>query len=430
MKLSNFAIIVLIFCTVLIVYHFSIPTVADSRWNIPTAMSIIDEGNTDLDEYKQLLEDNDYYQIEVINGHYYSRFPIGPSVIAVPFVLFYNFFRNFDESIKTTIPSNFEAGISSVIVALTAVFIFLVTRISIKRVFYAAMPALLFAFCTSAWSIAGLALWQHTPSILMLTIALYFILLEKTKPGIIQYASIPLAFSYVVRPTNSISIILLTLYIVIQYRKYLIRYLLWSLVIAIPFIVFNLAVYGSFLSNYYQPNRLGSNQNILVALAGNLISPSRGLIIFSPVLLFAILGIWLKIKSRQFERLDYFIIGIIVFHWFTISTFDPWWAGHTFGPRFFTDLIPYFIYFIIPVFSFLAEQRSAWNPVIISVLVITATFSLFVQHRGATCEQVQDWNVHPNIGDNQQRLWDWGDISFSSGIRHNLFNCKKNWTEP
>jgi hypothetical protein len=58
----------------------------DSKWSIPTALSIIKEGNTDLDEYKEMLEKSNYDAIERIDGHYYTLYPIGVSIIAIPFV--------------------------------------------------------------------------------------------------------------------------------------------------------------------------------------------------------------------------------------------------------------------------------------------------------------------------------------------------------
>lgn len=431
MKTSRltFILIALIISAVVLVDHFSVPVVADSRWTIPTSLSIIEEGNIDLDEFGQLLQRNDFYEIEEIGGHYYSTFPVGSSILALPMVLGFKLFSGFDDSIQE-IPKYTEVFISSIFVAITAVLLFLIARKRIKNELLAAVPALVFAFCTSAWSIAGSALWQHSPSMMLLALALYMIISAEETPRIIQFASLPLAFAYVVRPTNAIPIALLTIFVLFQYRRFFLRYLLWGLTVAVPFVTFNLLVYGSILSNYYLPQRLGSNSSLFEALAGNLISPSRGLFIFSPVLLFAILGMAIKIRKGDFQSLDFFLAGIIILHWIVISTFDPWWAGHSFGPRFFTDILPFLIYFLIPFVSYLGEQGTIWKKALAATFVVFALFSLIVQHRGATCEQVQDWNVHPDVYENQERLWDWSDIPYMSGIYHNLFRCEKNWSQP
>ncbi len=128
--------------------------------------------------------------------------------------------------------------IASIIVALTAVVIFLIARLSLP-VKQSLLAAFIFAFCTSAWSTASRALWQHGPSMLMLSISLFLILLSRQKPALIQYASIPLAYSFVIRPTNAISVVLLTAFVIIVQRKFLFRYFLWSLIIAFPFFLIN-----------------------------------------------------------------------------------------------------------------------------------------------------------------------------------------------
>src|SRR5207253_9523971 len=70
-----------------------------------------------------------------------------------------------------------------------------------------ALPALglaaLFAFGTSALSVASRGLWQHGPSMLLLAIALYLFVRAGTKPELTAFASIPLALAYAVRDRKS-----------------------------------------------------------------------------------------------------------------------------------------------------------------------------------------------------------------------------------
>src|SRR5262245_36617778 len=59
---------------------------ADSRWSLPTAVSLLDEGNFDLDEYPPVLEARGFYFTEQVNGHYYTVYPFGASILAAPAV--------------------------------------------------------------------------------------------------------------------------------------------------------------------------------------------------------------------------------------------------------------------------------------------------------------------------------------------------------
>ena len=74
------AIVVLVF-----VAHFGgIITSYDSRWSIPTARSIVHEGNTDLEEYRTRIaaDPGSQYALELVNGRYHAASPLGVSLIA------------------------------------------------------------------------------------------------------------------------------------------------------------------------------------------------------------------------------------------------------------------------------------------------------------------------------------------------------------
>jgi len=90
--LGHFAIHFLIFLVVFVSHFvFTLPSfVSDPIWSVDTALSIVKEGNTDLDEFKGYLEKEKYYASEVVDGHYYGYFPIGVSILALPFVYLFN----------------------------------------------------------------------------------------------------------------------------------------------------------------------------------------------------------------------------------------------------------------------------------------------------------------------------------------------------
>jgi hypothetical protein len=458
---SQWLILAAIFLVVFFAHVFSpIVTSFDSRWSIYTAVSIIEQGNTDLDEYKTQIEAQNFYAIRIINGHYYCMYPVGVSVIAIPLVYFFDrgsslilkiapytekYFKKDSQNLSwwrldaPYVIAHFgfiEKFIASIIVAITAVFIYLISRLYLGRR-YSLLVVFIFAFGTSAWSTASRALWQHGPSMLILAITLYLILSARKNPRLIQYASIPLALSYTVRPTNIISIILLTIFVLIQYRQYFLRYVLWALPIAILFFFYNLTVLHSFLPEYYLPqstmsyNYTPKTAVFYETLAGNLISPNRGLFIFSPILLFSIYGVFLKIKNKQMYKLDYFLIVIMFLHWIVISTI-PMWGGQ-YGPRLFTDIIPYLIYFLIPVVAQFStffpakNQRQQLHKIsklrrigrlgLVSVFICFLIISFLIHFRGATSWSPYLWDSQPvPLQEKPSRIWDWHDLQFLHGI--------------
>jgi len=411
----------LIIFSLVFTIHFNskVVTSSDSRWVVPTAFSIIKEHNTNLDEYHNLINSYQYYAIDSVNGHLYSKFPMGTTLIATPFVYIIDKLCTkvvgMDiYGIEKTYPlQGIELLIASIIVAITVIFIFRISNMILKNNFQSILITLIFGFCTAAWSTASRALWQHGPSMLTLTITLYLLLKAKEKPRSAIWAALPLAFSYVIRPTDFIPVLFLSLFVFTNYRKYFIRFVFVALLVAIPFFIYNFNLYGALLTPYYMGQYQGHSSNYLLSVFGNLFSPARGLFIFSPILLFSILGMGFKIKNGSFKSLDFFLVLIIISHLLFFSLMRVWWAGWSFGPRYFTDIIPFFIYFLVGAFEWLNTKTTSQKLVYRIILIPLIAISFYINYRGATHYSTFEWNATPNnIDEHTERLWQWHDLQF------------------
>ena len=406
--------------------------ITDSMWTVHVAMSMVKEGDIDLDEYTEIIARRNNFGVLQLDGHLHYFFPWGTPFMAVPFVFAADVFAervqsmSLYEHLKTTYDSvvqRIELSIASLIGALTCVVVYFTGRLFLSRG-QSLLLVFIAAFCTSVWSTTSRGLWQHGPSILMLSTALYLILAAEKKPWLVQFASIPLAYSWVIRPTNSISIAILSIYVLIRFRKYFVQYVLWAMLIAIPALVFNFSVYGSILPPYFRPGRVGSSGTFWEALAGNLVSPARGLLVYSPIFLFVIYGVVLKLKNSEFRLLDTFLLGAIFFHWLIISASrEGWWAGHSYGPRLFSDVIPYLLYFLIPTIRQFAPPITVRKATVLVLFTLFAGFSFFTHFRGATEPAAAfgwNWqygNVVQEVNNDPTRLWDWSDPQFLRGLR-------------
>ena len=422
---------ILLFALVFAVYASSrVITSSDSRWTLHVAMSIIKEGDVALDEYSEVIAKNDEAAITYADGRPYNRFPLGTPLLVTPIVLVIDriahhvwsvdLYARLQES-RDVLVRGIEMYIACFLVALVCVQIYLIARQFMDRK-RSLLLALVFAFCTSAWSTASRALWSHGPSMLMLSASLLLLLKARAKPSLAQYVSIPLACAYIIRPTNSVSAVLLTVYVLVKYPRYLVRYMCYAAALATPFIAHNLHVYHQVLPPYYLPERLGTNPRIVDALIGNLISPARGLLIYSPILLFAGYGLALKTRRSQFELLDGLLLAAVFLHWLVISTLWRWWGGGSFGPRLFTDMLPYLTYFLVPVLQEMTGPANRWRALSIAVFSALAATSLFMHFRGGTQPVVHRWNqatayIAANVDDDRARLWDWSDPQFWRGLR-------------
>lgn len=420
MRRDKWIVVLVIFLTVFVT-HSAGPTIAaiDSKWYLPTAMSIIRQGDADLDEYADMMAISTA-AIDERHGHRYNSYPLAVSVLASPLVWgidavdSYLLSADLDQYIRRPDARRLETYIASFFVAWAAVFVHLIARrfLGLRALWI----TFILAFCTSAWSTASRALWQHGPAMLMLSIALWLLVSARDRPGLVPLAGIPLALAYMIRPTNSISVVLLTLFVCVRYRRYLPGYLLGLGAVATPFVLFNLSTYGSVLAPYFAPQKLLTNARFFEALAGNLVSPARGLFVFTPVLLLSGVGVVCKIRNRQFGLLDGCLAAVIVLHWIAISSFGHWWGGHSYGPRFFADLLPYLVYFLIPVVARL-HTPAPGRRVLAAAFYCLVALSFSIHFRGANRVATAEWNSKPvDVDFHPERLWDWSDAQFLRGL--------------
>jgi hypothetical protein len=192
----------------------------------------------------------------------------------------------------------------------------------------------------------------------------------------------------------------------------LIASVLVALVVAAPGVAVNLTHYGSVLAPYYEPQRLELSGPLFAeALAGNLVSPARGLLVYTPLVLLSLWGLVLEARARTFTRLHGFLLAAVVLHWLVISTFPHWWAGHSYGPRFFTDLVPYLTFFLVPVVRALGWRGERTRRPLTATFAVLALVSLAIH--SASSRRVYQWNSLPvDVDFHPERLWDWKDPQF------------------
>ena len=364
-------------------------------------VSVFSRGTTELSAYPEMLREHKYYGIDCVDAayrmtapdavkgcppasRYYGHSPIGTAVVALlpmaamdavlriagPPLLHWSgdgmppVIRDFLRGDYVPAYGLVEMVLGSFLMGVTAAFVYLTGREFLSRRM-AVLLALLFAYGTAAWSTGSRALWQHGPEMLMLAIALYLLVRARRTPSWGPWTAVPLALAYFIRPTGAIAVAVLGLYVFVERRAWFGKWALLAGAAAAPFVVYNFALYRSPLQPYFTqqgflPPGIANAGRFLLAMAGQAISPSRGLFVFSPFLLFAVWGIWMAFRRTWETPLTCYLAAILLLHWVAISAFVDWTAGFCFGPRYFSDVTPIFIFFLIPVLmEFEAGARGA-----------------------------------------------------------------------
>ncbi|MHB8079478.1 MAG: hypothetical protein ACYDIE_09500 [Candidatus Krumholzibacteriia bacterium] len=454
----------LLLATVFAVHALSpIHQTGDSTFAIPTASSLIRTGNIDIDEYADLAAFSPGFAHLRVGSHLYNAFPLGTSLLAAPFVLVADGALNLLFAARPDLPERIRARvvarvrgrplsddprlrdlrieyyetapidavylrqvlevlIASFLVALAAVVLYRLARRRLG-VMQSLILILLLCFGTSIYSTASRGLWQHGPSVLLLALALLLLDGAPASPRAAALAALPLAFAYIVRPTNIIPLAICTLYVWRRFRPQFRLYAGGLALVAIPFIVLNLKTYGSPLPPYYSALRLNGGSSFPTALAANLVSPSRGLLVYTPILVFAGVGFARRARQGRALPLEWCAATCLVLHWLAISAFPVWWGGACYGPRFFTDLIPLTAYLLIPEIAARLDarglpRRGTRRETALNLLFATlALFGVFVHARGAISREANDWSVYPVLVNTApERVWDWRDPQFLRGL--------------
>jgi hypothetical protein len=287
---------------------------------------------------------------------------------------------------------------------------------------WSALIAFSVALGTQVLSTASRGLWSDTWGILLVGFVVYMLLAHecgrrRLRPMLLATL---LAWSYFVRPTNSLAVVAVTAYIFFFCRPLLIRYLVAGIAWLIAFIAYSWFHFGHALPSYFLASRLDFH-SFWIALPANLISPSRGLLIFVPVIIFVLYLLVRYANELPSRRLTILSLATIVAHLIVVSGFAQWWAGHCFGPRFTAGLVPWFALLgILAIRARLAwrekhelKRRSVrWN----AEIAFGATLLLIsvgINARGAMNGATAVWNQKPvNVDEHPERVWDWKHPQF------------------
>jgi hypothetical protein len=451
----------IVFCLCSVVYVVSPnATSFDSRWTIPTALSLLHHGDVNLDEYLPLLVRDGFYHIECVTvtkartfpltdasqcpaGHYYNFYPVAVAIIAAPavFVLEHGLAAAqplirplvpyLPGQLRRDMPRRFLEGdllggapvaeivIASWITALPVALMYLVAREFLGTPQSLAIAGLC-AFATPAWSTASRGLWQHGPSMLLLALTLWLAAHAHRDPRWIRFAGAPAALAFYVRPTNAVWLAAITLFVFVRHRRQFWAYLLGMLPVVALFSAINISIYGNLLAPYFFVRRVAEPGLSLLplpeALAGNLFSPARGLFVFVPLFLLSVYGACLKPEWPAARSLRPFLAGALVGHYLLICSFQDWSAGHSYGPRYFTDVVPLLVFFLIPVLPRMVG-RTARARLLCGLFCALSAASLFIHFEGATNWECMRWNTSPiEIRYAPWRIWDWHDLQFLRGL--------------
>jgi hypothetical protein len=359
-----------------------------------------------------LLTDGDFYLDEFVapdgtlpmgttrvGGHVVSNYPIVPALLNVPI---YAVAR----SLKIDLYANrylLSLFTAAIVAALSVGFMYLVLVEVSQRRTTALLGALIYAFGTGVWSTASQGLWQHGPSLLFITIALWLML--RNAPRYLVLSGLFWGLAVFNRPPNVLFALPMALYVVRYYRSHWKRFVVFAIVPLLAMAWYSSAVLGSVLTLGQTQDASLFSGDILIGLPGLLISPSRGLFVFTPVFVFgAAYCLYALFSSRAIPLLKYLTVSAIAMILLYAKWFS-WWGGASFGYRLLLEIVPVLTIGLALCWENVVAGRR-WLQAVFGVTVIV---SFYTHYLGAFYYPCGFNSVPQNIDLQLGRLWSWTD---------------------
>lgn len=372
------------------------------------AQALIDHGTLSLDVYRDDPDcaynlDRDYRVKRLWGSLRY--FSLGTPILTTPAVwvanrLGFHMLRQED-----------EFAVQNFLSALACATVFLLL-FRLCRQYLEPLPSLLIAgvstFGSSLMSTLATGLWNTDLTVVLICLAMVHLAGREEDRPAYSYLAALLVLAFLCRPSSAIFAFAL----VTSSLRYS-RRILFGLAVALAAGVgawLALRLYGApeWLPAYYFDRRLALDSS-LAAIYGLVLSPSRGLLVFSPFLLPVVVGAiagFTTLRASRMFRLAAIWIPLLLA---ALALKSMWWGGHSYGSRVTTELMPAFA-----LITALLWRGSEWRragPALRLGAVVYLTLAVpaiaINSGQGLFNPAVRLWNEQPNIDLHRQVLFDW-----------------------
>lgn len=230
-------------------------------------------------------------------------------------------------------------------------------------------------------------------------------------------------YSLIARAENALVVPLFAAYlwfVPIPYRTRFLRLVAFGL----PIVLTVLFLFYLNWSRFGEPLNFGydlsqeANGNILVGLAGFLVSPGRSLLLMMPLLIPATWG-WVRLakQSPTLKRLAWLVLGLTVVYALFFARSADWWGGWNWGIRYFLPMLPLWSIGLLGVIDYAFQPRR--HLVAGSLIWLSLLLSVGIQLLGVLVDFNRPLLVDAanNISLDAQ-LWGWEYAQIVSHLRY------------
>ncbi|MCC6180426.1 MAG: hypothetical protein IT237_01190 [Bacteroidia bacterium] len=375
-------------------------------------LSNIDEVFALLSKYQ--INDGFYqaYKASESTSYWVIKYPIGMAIAYAPFYLIADVFAEILNYPKDGFSKPYQWSVVAGCFFYTCVGLYYLKKI--LQSFFSdkivAVVILITVFATNYLiqvSIHGQPLMVHNIMFTLLALCIYYIIQwHKTyQLKHLIYIFVLLGLIAIVRPPEFLVVLFFLFYNVYNKQTLLLKYellkqhkfkltlgiLIFGIIVSIQLMYWKYTT-GKFLFYSYQ-NNLGEGFNFLKPYVFEfLFSFRKGWLLYTPIMLFALIGLFVLFKKNRTMFLSVFIYFILNFY--VMSSWSCWWYGDSFSSR---AIIPSYVILSIPLgFMFVEINKHRFKYLFVTIVMFLIALNLF-----------QSWQVTKGIihGSNMSRAY-------------------------
>lgn len=373
----------------------------DAWLGFPTAVSLVHEGNADLDEFGEAVEH--YSLVPTEDGRLVDDFPWTGSLVLVPVVLAVDALEvvGVGDGASAIVEQRGWGPIQVVVAALFVLWAVelawrICGRLGIGRSRSAWLVAA-WSLGSMVWSVAGRGLWQHTLLLVPLLLVAGRLLDVRLDATRLAQVGALAGVCVLIRPAVVPMLGVVGLHVLLRTKGRS-----WPAALAFAAVMgvgvaATLVLYDGRLPPYLdQSGRLGVHDESFVALGSLFVSASRNAFLFAPVLVLVLVGIPALVAPVFGARARASVRGagswpaaaaIAGSVQLVVSTalWNGWTGGFSYGPRFVVDALPLLL---VPAAVAVRDVASAGR-----ILPYLAVVGVVVNLPGAVTHQAGCWNL-------------------------------------
>ncbi|WP_418147282.1 hypothetical protein ABL850_11140 [Variovorax paradoxus] len=347
-------------------------------------------------------------------GHLVSKYPLVVPIVVAPLYIpavHYLGIVGWDPHITDKVARLMEKLCASLIAAASVALMYmLLRRRSDARA--ACVLSLVYAFGTTTWMISSQALWTHGLAQLLIVATIWLITGRATLPRV-AVAGFLCALVAANRPPDTIIALALGL---LGLRWAGNRWAWFIVAGAVPVLLtlaYNLGTVGHVAGAYaLSVHPSDFNDNLLEGIAGLFFSPTRGLFVFSPFLLFVPCLLLLALRDRDTRVLTLALCAAIAAQVLGYALVD-WRQGIAWGPRWLTDIVPLLVWMLPPIVARLSGHARV-------LFAAACVVSIAIQAIGAFwyTGKVDTAVLTMKTDDRMRPMWELRNAAFVAELSH------------